>query len=126
MIMIHRDDRRSPLAVKWKSLVELGCELPEVEEGKWYRTPALMVHGKGFVRLKEDGQSVVFLLEHIGEREGLIASQPDVYFTTDHYRKTAAVLARLSNLRVGAARRRLEEAWRVKAPKVLLKKYDEA
>ncbi len=111
--------------MKWESLVELGCELPEVEEGKWYRTPALMVHGKGFVRLKEDGQSVVFLLEHLGEREGLIASQPDVYFTTDHYRKTAAVLARLSGLRVGAARWRLEQAWRVKAPKMLLRKYDE-
>ena len=112
--------------MKWKSLVELGCELPEVEEGQWYRTPALMVHGKGFVRLKEDGRTVVFLLEHIGEREGLIAAQPDVYFTTDHYRKTAAVLARLSGLRVGAARYRLEQAWRVKAPKVLLEKYDEA
>jgi len=111
--------------MKWKSLIELGCELPEVEEGQWYRTPALMVNGKGFVRLKEDGQSVVFLLAHIGEREGLIASQPDVYFTTDHYRKTAAVLARLPGLRSGAARRRLEQAWRVKAPKMLLTRYDE-
>ena len=46
--------------MNWKSLVELGCELPQVSEGQWYRTPALMVHGKGFVRLKEDGQSVVF------------------------------------------------------------------
>ena len=111
--------------MNWKTLVRLGCELPAVEEGQWYRTPALMVHGKGFVRLKEDGQSVVFLLEHIGEREGLIASQPDVYFTTDHYRKSAAVLARLSALRVGAARWRLEQAWRVKAPMKLVKEYDE-
>ena len=111
--------------MKWRSLVELGCKLPEVEEGEWYRTPALMVHGKGFVRLKEDGQSVVFVLEHMGEQQALIASQPDLYFITDHYRKSAAVLARLSDLRVGAARWRLEQAWRVKAPKMLLRKYDE-
>jgi hypothetical protein len=30
----------------------LGRELPEVEEGTWYRTPALLVRGKGLVRLK--------------------------------------------------------------------------
>jgi hypothetical protein len=41
--------------MNWEQLVKLGRELPEVEEGSWYRTPALNVRGKSFVRLKEDG-----------------------------------------------------------------------
>ncbi len=37
----------------WNDLVALGLELPEVELGTWYGTPALKVRKKGFVRLEE-------------------------------------------------------------------------
>lgn len=105
--------------MKWERLCELGRALPEVVEDVWYRTPALKVRGKAFVRLKEDGASVVFLLESVDEQEHLIASRPDVYFITDHYRGYPAVLARLSALTVAECRLRLEDAWRLKAPKSL-------
>jgi hypothetical protein len=39
----------------WEEICALGRELPEVTEGVWFRTPALLVRGKSFVRLKEDG-----------------------------------------------------------------------
>jgi hypothetical protein len=107
--------------MKWEQLVKLGCELPEVEEGSWFRTPALKVRGKSFVRLKEDGQSVVFLLESVDEQEFLIRAQPDLYFITDHYKGWPAVLARLAKLRVAECRHRLEQGWRLKAPKKLVK-----
>jgi len=105
--------------MKWERLTELGCELPEVSVDTWYRTPALKVRGKGFVRLKEDGQSVVFMLESEEEQELLIASRPAIYYITDHYRGHASVLARLARLPVAEARERLECAWRVKASKSL-------
>ncbi len=105
----------------WGQLVKLGCELPEVEEGIWFRTPALKVRGKSFVRLKEDGESVVFLLESVDEQEFLIQALPELYFITDHYRGWPAVLARLSKLRVTECRRRLEQGWRLKAPMTLVK-----
>ena len=107
--------------VNWKDLCKLGCELPEVVEDTWYRTPALKIRGKGFVRLKEDGQSVVFVLESIEEQEFLIETKPSVYFITDHYRGWPSVLARLSKLGVSECRLRLERAWRLKAPNVLVK-----
>jgi hypothetical protein len=107
--------------VNWERLCALGCELPEVSEGVWYRTPSLQVRGKSFVRLKEDGQTVVFLVDGVDEQEFLIEAQPDVFFITDHYRGWPAVLARLAKLRVPEARVRLERAWRQKAPKTLLK-----
>ncbi|MGK3977744.1 MmcQ/YjbR family DNA-binding protein [Sorangium sp. So ce118] len=111
--------------MNWEQLCKLGLALPEVVEDVWFRTPALKVRGKSFVRLKEDGQSVVFLRESVDEQEFLIEAQPDIYFITDHYRGYPAVLARLSALRAPECRMRLERAWRLKAPKTLLKQLDQ-
>ncbi len=109
--------------MKWEKLCQLGRELPEVAEGVWFRTPALNVRSKCFVRLKEDGKSVVFLLESVDEQQFLIEHRPDIYYITDHYRGYPAVLARLSKLTVGECRMRLDTAWQTKAPKTLIKKY---
>jgi len=107
--------------MKWQRLCELAVrEFPEVEEGIWYRTPSLQVRGKNFVRLKEDGRNVVFLLDSVDDQEFLIEAQPEIYHITDHYRGYAAVLARLAALKVPEARLRLERAWRLKAPKALI------
>ncbi|MDD9940210.1 MAG: MmcQ/YjbR family DNA-binding protein [Myxococcales bacterium] len=110
--------------MRWEKLSSLGQELPEVTEETWYRTPALKVRGKGFVRLKEDGRSVVFMLGSVDEQQFLIGSQPDLYYITSHYVGWPAVLARLAKLRVAEARQRIEESWRVKAPKTLIKRFD--
>jgi hypothetical protein len=112
------------VALTWKQLCKLARALPEVSEDLWYGTPALKVRGKGFVRLKEDGRSVVFMLETVDEQEMLIENKPRIYFITDHYRGWASVLARLSALGVAEARLRLERAWRVKAPPALVKAFD--
>jgi len=112
--------------MNWRQLCELGLELPEVVEGTWYGTPGLKVRTKGFVRLKEDGDSVVFLLGDVDDQELLIAEKPELYFITDHYRGHPSVLARLSRLRVPQCRLRLEEAWRQKASPALLRQVDAA
>lgn len=105
--------------MNWEQLCQLGCKLPEVRIETWYRTPALKVRGKGFCRLKEDGKTVVFLLDSVDQQELLIQVQPELYFITDHYRGWPAVLARLPQLKVAEAHQRLEQAWRLKAPKKL-------
>jgi hypothetical protein len=109
--------------MKWEQLCRLGRELPEVVEDFWYGTPALKVRKKGFVRLKEDGTSVLFMLESVDEQESLISGQPAVFYITDHYRGYASVLARLARLRVSEARLRLERAWLVKAPPALVEAF---
>ena len=68
--------------MKWEAIVELGRELPGVDEGRSYGTPALEVRGK-------------------------------------------QMLTRLARLRAPECRERLEGAWREKAPKTLIKRYDE-
>ena len=108
----------------WAQLRKLALELPEVEEGIWYRTPAMKVRGKAFVRLKENGKDVVFLLESVEEQEAMTESRPALYYITDHYKGWPAVLARLGKLGVHEARLRLERAWRLKAPKSVVKAFD--
>jgi hypothetical protein len=110
--------------MKWQQLSKMGRELPEVVEDIWFRTPALKVRGKSFVRLKEDGKSVVFLLASVEEQEILIEAQREIYFITDHYKGWPAVLARLSKLGTRECRFRLEQAWRLKAPKKLVQALD--
>jgi hypothetical protein len=66
----------------------------------------------------------VFLLESVDEQEFLVSSQPDIYFITDHYRGWPAVLARLAKLRAPECRLRLEQGWRLKAPKSRVKQLD--
>ena len=110
----------------WEKLCKLGLELPEVAVDIWFRTPALKVRGKSFCRLKEDGKDVVFLLDSVEEQEALCDAMPAVYYITDHYRGYPAVLARLAKLQVREARERLEQGWRLKAPKRLVREFDDA
>jgi hypothetical protein len=102
--------------MKWTKLCELGKELPKVTVGTWYATPGLLVAKKGFVRLKEDGTTVVFMLADLDEQEALLHGNPALYYITDHYRRSSAILARLSKLTVAEARIRLERSWLQVAP----------
>jgi hypothetical protein len=110
----------------WEKLCKLALELPDVAIDIWFRTPALKVRGKSFCRLKEDGKDVVFILASVEEQEALCEAMPAVYYITDHYRGYPAVLARLAKLQVGEARERLEQGWRLKAPKKLVRAHDDA
>lgn len=112
--------------MNWKQLVKLGRELPEVGEGTWYGTPSLQVRGKSFLRLKEDGKTVVFLLESVDEQEFLTEMRAEVFFITDHYKHYPAVLARLAKLKTDEARYRLEHAWRQRAPEKLVQEFGAA
>jgi hypothetical protein len=78
---------------------KIGLALPGVVEGTSYGTPALKVKGKLFVRLRPDLEAIV-IATPFEQREELMASDPEKYFITDHYRDYPYMLVRLS--KVGA------------------------
>jgi hypothetical protein len=98
------------------------AHLPEVEESTWFGTPSLKVRGKSFVRLKDAGTLVVLCA--LDEKEVLMEADPGVYFETDHYKGWPAVLVRLKRIRTPQLRHRLEQAWRLRAPKRLVANLD--
>src|SRR5690349_16861390 len=101
----------------WEDVVALGRRLPGVEEGTWYGTPALLVAGKGFCRLRTDPDALVLRVSDMGEREALLQGQPEVFFTTPHYDGHPYVLVRLEHADPEELAELLEEAWRWRAPK---------
>lgn len=105
--------------VTYDTVCELAARLPEVEQGTSYGTPALKVRGKLFVRLKEDGDTIVLRTDSF-EREHLMSTAPQTFFITDHYRDYPWVLVRLATVDIAQLRELLEDAWRRVAPKKLI------
>jgi len=112
-----------PLAAAFTKVETAAKGLPEVERGTSYGTPALKVRGKLFARLKDADTLVVMCA--LEEKEMLLEVASDIYFQTDHYKGWPAILMRLKKTRAAELRHRLAKAWRLKAPKRLVKELDE-
>ncbi|MEO8684906.1 MAG: hypothetical protein ABI414_08710 [Devosia sp.] len=80
-------------------------------------TPALKVASKTFCRL-EDATTLVLLCP-AEQKTLLMEISPEIYFETDHYVGSPAVLIRLDVIADEELSLRLEDAWRAKAPKRL-------
>ena len=108
----------------WEEFVAIAKQLPEVAESTSWGKPSLKVRGKYMAGFNTDEKAFVFRTADIEEQAFLCEAAPAIYFITDHYRGYPAVLARPSKLTKKEARGRLERAWRIQAPKTLVKKYD--
>jgi hypothetical protein len=103
----------------WDDVVALGTAHPGVEESTWFRTPALKVRGKSFCRMKEDGETLVIQVLDLEDKEALLRSDPEVFFTTPHYDGYAYVLVRLDRIGREQLAELVEDAWRLRAPRSL-------
>ena len=99
------------MSVTFDAVREFALSLPNVEEGTSYGTPAFRAGGQFFVRLREDGDSLV-VPASFEERAELLAEDPDTYYITDHYLNYPYVLVRLSRVNMDALRDLLRGAHR--------------
>ena len=102
----------------------LVAHLPGIEQGPSYGTPALRVRGKLFARFHQDGESLVVRVE-FDQRETLLVAEPDAFFLTDHYLRHPWILVRLASVDRQMLQTVLEHAWRLRAPRALVKQVDE-
>ena len=109
--------------VTFAQLRDYARSLPGVDEGTSYGTPAFRVKGKFFLRLKEDGETLVLKTDFY-ERAHLVESEPETFFITDHYRTYPAVLVRLAAVRPRQLRELVLDSWRRHAPRKLAERYD--
>ncbi len=125
--MTSRKQARTGIArrpgVTYDTVRQLALQLPGVEEGTSYGTPALKVSGKLFVRLKEDGETIVLRTEAF-ERGHLLRAEPAIFFITEHYRDYPWVLVRLAAVAPAQLGELLEGAWRRVAPKRLVAEWE--
>jgi hypothetical protein len=85
------------------------------------------VKDKGFLRIRSEAEGglVVFVAD-LGEKEGLLSSEPEKFFTTPHYDGHPSVLVNLPAVDVDELQELITESWRLRAPKRLLKQFDES
>lgn len=111
----------------WKDVVEIGLRYPGVEEGTSFGTPALKVTGKAMMcRLRTNPDALVVRVLDLADREAILQSDPEVFFTTPHYDGWPYVLVRLEAVDPGELAEMIEDAWRIRAPKKLQKEHDGA
>ena len=102
----------------------IALALPGVEEAlSYYGTPSFRVRKTLFLRLREDGDTLVVKVNYY-ERQYLIEAEPGAFFVDDDLRQHPWMLVRLSAVAPNALRERIEEAWRLVAPKRLVAEYD--
>ncbi|HEY8583638.1 MAG TPA: MmcQ/YjbR family DNA-binding protein [Capillimicrobium sp.] len=108
----------------WDDVRAAGLALPEVQESTWFRTPSLKVRTKSMCRLRSDPDALVVRVLDLADREALLRSDPEVFFTTPHYDGYPYVLVRLEAVDPATLRELIEDAWRTTAPKRLVAAWD--
>jgi hypothetical protein len=98
--------------------------LPEVEEGTGYGRPAWRVRGKFFAGLRDEGTIAVLKVDR-GEKQLLMEAEPEIFFETPHYEGWGYFLVRLAAIPEDELAEVVEDAWRLAAPKRLVKARDE-
>lgn len=112
-------------------LERIALSLPEVTQGE----AGFAVYGKGFTWVyaeKIKGQKERTLHPEIyavrvanaEEKALLLAADPTKFFTDDHYNGFPAVMVRLAAVEIDELTELLTEAWRVQAPRKLVKQFD--
>jgi hypothetical protein len=103
--------------------------LPGTTEKPSYGTPGFRVADRLFARVREpvEGEEhdvVVLWVSDLGEKDALLASDPERFTTTPHYDGHPTVLLRFDRVDVDELADLLEEAWRVRAPARLVAAFD--
>ena len=103
----------------WKTVRELALAFPEVEEDTSGRT-TYRVRGKLFAWMarERDGGGLAVRVDR-DEKQLILDSNRDVYFTSPHYNGYPGVQIRLEAIGREELRERLEDAWLIQAPRRL-------
>ena len=99
----------------------IALSLPEVTEKPWHGTPGFRVKDKSFLRIRSEAEGgLVVFVSDLAEKEMLLASDPEKFFTTPHYDGHPVVLVQLPAIDVEELSELITDSWRLKAPKRVL------
>ena len=109
----------------------LALELPQAKDCSDDRRLAFEIAGRGFAwsynervhpkKPRVPRLDVLAVRCPIERKEMLIEAAPETFFDDDHYRGFPAVLVRLAEVQEAELAALLADAWRIQAPKRLLK-----
>jgi hypothetical protein len=102
----------------------IALSLPQTIEKTSYNTPGFRVKDKLFLRIRAEAEGglVVFVAD-LEDKDALLSSDADKFFTTPHYDGHASVLVNLAAIDVDELRELIVDSWRTRAPRAVLNKY---
>jgi hypothetical protein len=125
----------------WEDVRRVALALPETSEGEgrdgllhwsvrdksiaWER-PLRRGDLEALGDAAPDGPILAARVPDLGANEALLASDPDVYFTTPHFNGYPAILVRLDRISGADLKELVVEAWLARAPKRLAAAYLDA
>ena len=115
---------RKPAPNSLDKVFALAKRFPGMELDTSYRTPALKVKGKFLARLRTEAEGWLAIRCDFMDRDILLQAAPDVFHLTDHYRNYPMILVDLDKVRDDALLDLLERAWRMTAPKKMLREHE--
>lgn len=115
----------SPSVADWETVREIALGFSDVEEDTTYGQPAFRVRGKLFAWMSPSREAEGAFVVRVDpdEKELVIQSNPDVYFSTPHYEGYPAVLIRLEAIERAELAERIEDSWLLRAPKRLAAEF---
>ena len=103
----------------------IALSLPGTTEEQWYQTPGYKVAGKGFLRLRTEAEGgLVVFVSDLGEKEALLSSDSEAFFTTPHYDGYPVVLVDLDKIDHDELRELITDSWLIKAPPKLRRQFE--
>src|SRR4051794_28510542 len=121
----------------WDDVRRLALGLPDTSEDSSRGLASWSVRHKNFVwerplrksdlkalgEAAPEGPILGARVEHLIAKEAMIASEPEVFFTTPHFDGYPAVLIRLGEIAPAELEEVVIEAWLARAPKRLAQAY---
>jgi hypothetical protein len=112
-VISHEDVRRIALSLPGS-----------YEQASYGGRPSWRTKPRGFTWIRDDPEALVVWVESVEEKEALIGSEPDKFFTTPHYDGHPIVLVRLEAVDAEEATELITESWRLRAPRSLVNDWD--
>lgn len=85
--------------------------------------PSFRTKARMFTWIRDDPDALVVWVDSLEDKEVLLASDPDVFFTIDHYNGHPIVLVHLEAVDLDQARQLIIDSFLVRAPKTLARQW---
>jgi hypothetical protein len=107
-------------------ILDFAASLPETGEREYREESTIFTFRRSGIGLVSGDGRFLFVKSLLSEREVMIASDPEVYSEWWAAGRFGWVRVRLDSIDLDEARELVLEAWRLTAPKKLVREYDEA